>query len=134
MVEIYRAPLWAKILAFLALSMLSGCVVCIILVEYTELPRSTENLVTTLAIVMFLLWWVLAVLNLAIRAISRNREYSLYYTTVGALILVFAELASVFVPDDISYTVAYAGIVISLLFVAWDIVRIRTRKGVVGGG
>ncbi len=125
-----ETPLWEKITGVALLVILGIMGVCIAMVEYLTLPATTKELLGTIAVRAFIVWWV-GVIALALHSIVRYRTskpyFSMYYSSIGILILMAAVLLSAFLPTRYSnYTIYLASAILSILFF-YDLLRAWSR-------
>ncbi len=88
--------LWEKVLGAGALSTLAISGICILAVEKLSLAATTKKILGTIAVRAFIAWWILVATSAVITIIIRSKPYfSMYYTSIGILILIFTSLLSV---------------------------------------
>ena len=128
---IFRRDLsiWEKVIRMILLAMLGIVGVCIAMLEYLNLPATTKDLLETIAVRAFLLWWV-GVVVLALYTVLRYRRPEsrpTYYTSIGILILVAACFLDVFLRYPV---IVYVAGWISLFLLFYDMFRFyRFRSG-----
>ena len=128
---IFRKDLtiWEKVICVILLAMLGIVGVCIAMLEYLNLPATTKDLLETIAVRAFLLWWV-GVVVLALYTVLRYRRPErrpTYYTSIGILILVAALFLDVFIRYPV---IVYIAGWISLFLLFYDMFRFyRFRSG-----
>jgi len=121
---IFRKDLstWEKVICVILLVMLGIVGVCIAMLEYLNLPATTKDLLETIAVRAFLLWWV-SVVVLALYTVVRHRKPErrpTYYTSIGILILVAALFLDVFIRYPV---IVYIADLISLFLLFYDMFR-----------
>ncbi|WP_202319744.1 hypothetical protein [Archaeoglobus neptunius] len=88
-------PVWEKIVGVTLLAMIGVMGVCKAMVGKLMLPTTTKELLETIAMRAFIIWWI-GVIVFAFYTIVRYRiskpAFSMYYTGIGILILAAAYL------------------------------------------
>ncbi len=127
---IFRKDLtiWEKVICVILLAMLGIVGVCIAMLEYLNLPATTKELLETIAVRAFVLWWV-GVVVLALYTVVRYRRPErrpTYYTSIGILILVVACFLDVFLRYPV---IVYIADLISLFLLFYDMMRSGRGQG-----
>ncbi len=124
-------PLWKKIVGVTSLTMLGITGICVAILENLTLSITTKELLETIAIRAFIIWWIgviiLAFHNIIYYRISKP-AFSMYYTSIGILILVTGYLLSAFLPDWCSNFVIYLTSAISLILFFYDLLRFSMKN------
>ena len=119
-------PLWKKVLGAGALSTLAISGICILAVEKLSLAATTKKLLGTIAVRAFIAWWILVAVSAVITVIYHRRSkpyFSMYYTSIGILILIFTSLLSV-----LWSSIFYIGVAISGVLFFYDLLRAWSNK------
>ncbi len=115
-----------KTLGIVAFIFLVISAMCLISVDNFPLKRNTKDVLTTLGIRSFAMWWITAFATILTKTVIERRSRpasTLYYTGIGAIVLMVATLASALI-ETWSSQIFYAGIAVSLLLVFYDVFRI----------
>jgi len=118
-------PTWEKVLGIGAFSTLAISGICFLAVEKLSLNSTTKNILETIGVRAFLAWWVLAAIFAAIDVIRYRISkpyFSMYYTSVGILILVFTSLLGVLWSG-----LLYVGWAIAAVLFFYDLLRAWQR-------
>ncbi len=97
-----------------------------ILVDNFSLKRNSKDALITLGLRSFTMWWITAFATILTKTVIERKSRpagTLYYTGIGAVVLMVAMIASALIETWTSQTF-YAGIAISLLLVFYDVFRI----------
>ena len=118
-------PLWKKVLGAGALSTLAISGICILAAEKLSLATS-KKLLGTIAVRAFIAWWILVAVSAVITVVYNRRSkpyFSMYYTSIGILVLIFTSLLSVFWSS-----IFYAGVAVSGVLFFYDLLRAWSNK------
>ncbi|WP_202319477.1 hypothetical protein [Archaeoglobus neptunius] len=115
-----------KTLGIVAFISLVISAMCFISINNFPLKQNTKDALTTIGLRSFVMWWITAFATILTKTVIERKSRpasTLFYTGIGAIVLMVAMIASAFI-ETWSSRIFYAGIAISLLLVLYDVFRI----------